>query len=896
MKKILIPLFSLLITGIMLIVLLQSNPVFANDIIPRDKLTDHDFDSILPLYEESHFITYTALRDEINDYMALYPSNPTQVVTEIHNNIVLENKVIRLDTAQELYRFSVDVSFLDTILYELETTKLPFVVQEKLLDLDYVLGADIDYSVMKSRQFVPIGYEFDTITEESYQAAFTGTFNGQGFEISNLYVAGYSSLVITEGENETEIDTVVTEYYAMFSHNEGVITNLGLINPTFELRTDHDDLTQAANLVGLNKGQVSYVYVIDDREPADGGIRMRTPTGASNVSYEAAGVVFENSGAASSLTYAYFVAKTVVNQSNVNAFDVQPVIFKNIGGTINHLVYDQTLYLNQIVVGGSTIQITPVNSSHTGEATTTLKSNSSSLGSGFYYYPQDRYPALFGLTYQNNQFEIHNASDLIYFNKMMALDSLYLGISYQAHRYQLMNHINMDDIKPNLYQTPSSEFDGILSGLYTDTNDLEQSYHIYNLEILNGVEVDGGYYVGLFSTLTGEVSNISFSNLRLTINNSSDYFNSHFYVGAIAGQLVDGKIENILLDLNLNFGSGALGAFSMGAIAGRASGQIMGVYLEGTMDIGQDHTYLPNQTINGAFYLGGMVGRTGQTRLTLYNALNTIDLHAFGTSNQMSLTSATNFYVGGILGYSENTLIGHHDFGLLTNEGEVTIHEVSASETVTQYVGGVIGQSAGIGYELNEYSGLWTNKAKLNLSNRGSNPVTAANILTSNHSAATEFIYLYNLGQNSNFSINNYNDFKYTTLVYHVGSGDITLSQSKNEASVTFINTSFTNNYSGVFHSEQSGGFLRFVENSGNITFDGFTSNQNFMLAGITTATNTNFLNVAYTGNIALFDITFNPTANASGNGYNAGTNQNNRNIWVSGITTILSSGYYLKK
>ncbi|WP_264229443.1 hypothetical protein [Acholeplasma laidlawii] len=894
MKKILIPIFTILITGILLIAFIQSNPVFANDIVPRDKLTDHDFDSILPLYDESDFITYTTLRDEINDYVTQYPSNPNQVVNLIHTNIVLENKIIRIDTAIELYRFSVDVSFLDTILYESETTKLPFVVQEKLLDLDYVLGADIDYSVMKSRQFVPIGYEFDTIAEEIYQAAFTGTFNGQGFEISNLYVAGYSSLVITEGQDETEIDTIITEYYAMFSHNEGIITNVGLVNPTFELRTDHDDLTQAANLVGLNKGQVSHVYVIDDREPADGGIRMRTPTGASNVNYEAAGVVYENRGASASLSYAYFAAKTVVNQSNVNAFTVQPVLFKNIGGTISNLVFDQTLYLTQIVVGGSTIQITPANSSHTGESTTLLKSGSSSLGSQFYYYPEDRYPALYGLSYQDNQFEIHNALDFIYFNKMMTLDSLYLGINYQAHRYQLMNHINMDDVKANLYQTPSTEFNGILSGLYLDGG-VAKSYHIYNLEILNGVEIDGGYYIGLFSTLTGEVSNISFSNLDLKITNSSDYYNSHFYVGAIAGQLVDGKIENILLDLDLNFGSGALGAFSIGSIAGRASGQIMGVYLEGTMDIGQSHTYTSEQNITGPFYLGGIVGRTGQTRLTLYNALNTIDLISFGSSNQMNLNSATSLYVGGILGYSENTAIGHHDFGLLTNEGEVTIHQVSATQSITQYVGGIIGQSTGIGYELNEYSGIWTNKAKLNLENRGSNPVVAANILTSNHSAATEFIYLYNLGTTSNFSINNYSDFKYTTLIYHVGLGHLTLSQSKNEAHVTFTNSAHTHDYSGVFHSEQSGGLLRFVENSGNITFEGFTTNLNFQMAGITTATNTSFLNVLYSGNIALFDITFNPTASTTSNTYHASNNQNNRNIWVAGITNILSSGQYLK-
>ena len=95
-----------------------------------------------------------------------------------------------------------------------------------------------------------------------------------------------------EGEEEEHI--VTTAYYAMFTYNAGTIKNLGLINPTYELTEEHQDLSKAANLVGCNEenGVVEYVYVIDDR-PGDlhAGIRMQVPYGQTQTTYSAAGIV-----------------------------------------------------------------------------------------------------------------------------------------------------------------------------------------------------------------------------------------------------------------------------------------------------------------------------------------------------------------------------------------------------------------------------------------------------------------------------------------------------------------------------------------------------------------------------------------------------------------------------
>ena len=52
-------------------------------------------------------------------------------------------KIIRIDTAEELYRFSVDVSY--NLKYTPFETKLSSQAISRLLSLHYVLGNDIDY-------------------------------------------------------------------------------------------------------------------------------------------------------------------------------------------------------------------------------------------------------------------------------------------------------------------------------------------------------------------------------------------------------------------------------------------------------------------------------------------------------------------------------------------------------------------------------------------------------------------------------------------------------------------------------------------------------------------------------------------------------------------------------
>ena len=65
-----------------------------------------------------------------------------------------------------------------------------------LLIQDYKLVSDIDYRTMGARKFNPIGIDSDLLIDSDPSIPgdqlpiipFDGTFDGQGFTISNLYV------------------------------------------------------------------------------------------------------------------------------------------------------------------------------------------------------------------------------------------------------------------------------------------------------------------------------------------------------------------------------------------------------------------------------------------------------------------------------------------------------------------------------------------------------------------------------------------------------------------------------------------------------------------------------------------------------------------------------------
>jgi hypothetical protein len=813
-------------------------------------------------------------------------------------NLATWDKVIRFDSAEELYRFSIDVSY--NLTYTQFETKLTQAAIDKLMSLHYVLGRDIDYSVMKSKQFNPIGYDF-SIEGVHYQKAFKGIFDGNGFEISNLYFSGYQQLteILYEG-TEIETDVAYTEYYSMFAYNQGTIRNLGIINPTFEFNFENSVLYRASNLVGKNMtgGHVSHVYVIDTRPTAlVSGIRMVASQGL------ASGVLFDNYG---TFENAYFAARVVMNASYGSRFNVQPVLYQNhTGGTYAHLAFDDTLYQESVTVGGSSYAITTPNALATSMTTTQLRSSNLVLGSGWYYYPAEnnptpKYPSILGLELSttpiqitidqetnetitlNQYFIIENAIDLITFSKILNYTRPSGQTPYRELNYVITAPIDMSEVSANSYITPSVEFSGTLAGINNEV-------YVYKLELINGFATDS-YYSGLFSILLGHVYNLIFTHASIKLTETNDFAGVPNFVGLIAADLRGGTIRNVLVDVDIDLGHQTLGEMHVGGIIGRGYGLLQNVYAEGLLDAKQDHVYRNDILINPNYQFGGIAGSTSSVLpLTIYDAYNNMNILGIGTtSTQMQVSQAPTLRMGGIIGHVIHSATAKHTLGLLTNAGKLTVYEMKSQHVETQYVGGVIGMSSGLSYEMNEFTGIYVNKGEIDVLARATNVVVASGILVSNHSQPTEYVHLYN-HEDAKFTYyvdqagvitGNFVNLNYTSLVYNVGQG-VTLSQSRNKAPIDLYGAT---NYSGVYLSTNDApSLLRFVTNEGNITLKNQTIAATTRIAGISLSENVNYLNVTYNGEISVYNVVMQTAGSV------------HKELFVSGITHMLTQGYWIK-
>ncbi|MDY0075129.1 MAG: hypothetical protein RBR75_04590, partial [Acholeplasmataceae bacterium] len=812
-------------------------------------------------------------------------------------NMETWDKIIRFETADELYRFSMDVSY--KLKYTPFETKLTDPAISRLLSLDYVLGRDIDYSVMKSKRFSPIGYDF--MKEDThYQQIFTGTFDGNGFEISNLYVSGFDDLteILYEGtELETEIS--YTEYYAMFAYNEGTIKNFGLINPTYEFNFESDTLYKAANIVGKNleDGVVHHVYAIDYRATAlVSGIRMVASSG------EAAGILFDNYG---DFHDAYFASRVVVNASYGSRFTVHPVLYQNhSGGTYSDLAFDDTLYQESVTVSGSTYSINEPNDYATSMTTTELRSSNAVLGDDWSYYPAEsnpyaKYPTTFGLSLittpidillsdevgdkitLNQYYVIEDALDFIAFSKMLNYTNVAGQTPYREMNYVITGNIDMRSVSANSYQTPTVEFSGILAGIDNET-------YIYGLDIQNGI-AEESYYAGMFGILSGSIYNLIFHEAKVTLTETESYAGVQTYVGLIAGLMNGGMIRNVLVDVTIDLGNKTIGELHVGSILGKASGTIRSVYAEGSILGNTNHIYRTDILINPTYHMGGILGSVSSAKLVMLDAVSHVDIEGIGTTST-SLNASTNptFYMGGIIGYSHVTSGQEHVYGMFSSYGNLSVEEMISQYSETYYLGGIIGQSAGGSYVLSQSFGKFYNHTTMDPKNRGTNFVIAGGILTSNHSETVEFIHVFNQSdalfdyfiEEGGTITGNLINISYTTLINNVG-GPMILSQATNEQSLDLYGDV---DFSGLYTSSlNSYTLIRFVENKGDIIYKNQTVGQTNRIAGISLSTNIDYLNVTYSGNIHIYNLVMQTNTTTE------------KQFYVAGFTHTLSMNRIIK-
>ncbi len=642
-------------------------------------------------------------------------------------------KYIRFDTAEELYRFSMDVSFEE--IYETgnptEDVKLANDKIAVLLSLDYVLGNNIDYSVMQSKAFIPIGYAFTDVDENVYERSFTGTFNGQGFEIRNLYVAGYDHLIYVDQIDEsTTIDIAMSQHYAMFNYNEGTIENLGLINPNLEILELHTDITKLSNLVGFNmsSGIVRNVYVIDNRTTVTtAGIRYAV--GTSSEDFQAAGIVHTNQG---TFMDAYYVSLVVVNGNYINKFDVQPVLYTNSGGTISHLVYDSEKYLLQVTVGSSTFIIDTPNGLATGETTNMLKSTSSSLnnyslsGSDISFTSSTSTIASSTL-----DFSIFQVGDSVWVSGSSSNDGEYTIASIPTSNSITVSESLTDEsagssitVKKEVWYFYSSDGYPLLQGFHYDSTD--EIYLITNpvdfVFFARVIQFDsyshGSLYAASDFLITADLD-------MSTLAPDAYVIPTDTFTGSLSGYNPLGSdnsdnyyIYNLNIDTNISRGTdyygglfSILGAgsevsyinfsqssvsftdteaiysytFYIGAIAGRLiGGTISNVMVDVDLDLGDEAI--------GKTYAGGIVGKaSGVIEYTSTSGNIYVNEHTYSSSYSIKST----YNIGGVVGAVESAKLVITD---VVNHGDIYGFETSSDITlatgftqVTVRIGGVIG-------------------------------------------------------------------------------------------------------------------------------------------------------------------------------------------------------------
>jgi hypothetical protein len=908
------------------------NQIDPSKFVTFDGTYDWD-DTIIDKTESTNYLTYTEYRN---------------TVCTAGSSSCDTTKIIRFDTAEELYRFSVDVSFSEIYITgdPVEDVKLSDAKIEEILDQHYVLGRDIDYSVMKSKTFIPIGYIFadaNASNQSFYERYFTGIFDGQGFEIKNLYLSGHEYLIYEDTSNPETIEIAMTEYYGMFNYNAGVIKNIGFIDMYTELLELHPDLTKLTNIVGFNMpdpktwngtnfttfGSVENIYVIDNRTSvSEAGIRYLV--GTSSEDFEASGIVHTNAG---NFENSYFVSKVVVNANFINKFTVEPVLFSNSGNVIvnlgesnqeiinvtglsSNLVYDDDVYLSGDVdidndsVIDFTVKI-PDPLLASGEETTDLKSGNFSYQTDtWHFYPSDGYPILKGLDYVGGVYQINNAFDLAFFPKLLNKNTVLNGTDFAHSDYVLTADIDMSILAPESYTVPNKIFYGSFSGANGDVDVLSDNFYIYGLTIGGGYSVNNEHYIGLFSRLGegAEIKDLVITDSTIRLTNTNKIYSQTFYMGAIAGKMTKSTIENILLNVTLDLGDQALSETYLGSIVGRGSGTIERVSNQADIDFGS-HSFTSAQAVIPQYSIGGIIGATATDySLSIYDAKNTGDIHGFETTSDIILTSGVfdiNVLIGGIVGNVNNSEIAIHNLVEVTNKGNLYAGSVKERTGVAayQYVGGIFGLLEGKAPILEEGSSY----RFANLYNEGdisytytSNTadVISAGIGVSDTNESVEYGLLYNHGTFS-YNGSTISPFKYTSTIYDISTEAITLTLTR------------VYNGSCVFDSEGnkvSCSNMNYDSNIySNISPFVYSDNDNDMLLKYSV----NYSNINFMNNSGNSTITMSSVLNISGLTLNTNVNYENVHnygdinvvnvnlgsygLFISGFAKTLSSDKYLK-
>ncbi len=616
--------------------------------IPLQKVTaEDDRDLSLSTSWRGEDMTFDVLSDV--DYVSPYV--PFETIID-HPELVDINQIYVIEKATDLYHYSRLAMSSDALLY---------------LSLHLVLGNDINYydAVLENMnyRFHPIGFN----------EPFMGTFDGQGFEITNLY---FQTIL---DEETYDLNYQGLRYMSMFSKigETGIIQNFGLINPILIQPIEWKIMQFASYVAGENAGLVSHIYVIDQRLEASG---MHVD-GAFHLS----GLVSVNTGVMEDL----FIASPYIRSRAVShALSVSPIVYQDLG-TSEHMYYDETIYsdlytdlFNQGLPTEDFQDDTLFsenwyfNDAYQALATTQEEMNQV-LG-------DDIYPSLHGLEVNAQELVLNDAVDVLIMQELLIRHGF-----FRKATYSIQSDIDMASIARDAYHAQNVSFDGVL------TSDL-----VFNQALYTHQELDGGAYAaptifnmsltkptqqydyatyGMFSVLFGHVENLNFRSLTLTMDTIDQSFDT-IKAGMLAGHMIGGSINNVHMEgqIIISQSSATVNHMMLGGLVGESSGEINQVSMTGQMN---GFTQLATSTY--AYYQGGLIGKAEDLSLTQLK--NQMVLHVIHASDDITGT----LYAGNVMGYGENITVES-----IYSEGELIDLDTSYGSD-TRYLGGIYGYLTG---------------------------------------------------------------------------------------------------------------------------------------------------------------------------------------------------------
>lgn len=536
------------------------------------------------------------------------------------------------------------------------------------LGLDYVLGGNIDYYDIVQEN---IGNRFSPI---GFVQPFSGTFDGQGYEITNLF---FHSILY---EEDYDLNYAGLRFLSMFSKvsSTGVIKNLGLINPIIIQPIEWGIMDNVSTLVGENYGLIENTYMIDTRGNASG----LSVEGQFRIS----GLVSINNG---TINNSFVATPHVRSNAVVNNLSTSAVLYANFG-TLNNVYFDETIYADSFAstapaVGLETFEFQDIsNFSSDWFFNDSYEDLANLPGEISQVTLKATYPILQGLTVNNGVLEIENAVDFVYMNQLLLVSGY-----FRSSHYKIVADIDMNRVSREAYQAAKIRFNGTLSSALSTPSSIlyarninqggDVLYHtILNLKIETASVVGNFSSYALFTSLFGTIENLNFVNFQILTSDIDDQVNkTKVVVGAIAGQMSNGHIENVHIqgDITVTSSENPMTRLFVGGLIGEGSGTLEKVSTNGiiTQEI-QEYAVKSNYSATG-----GLIGKSNN--VTIDYAQNNNQIIGLG---YQAINAAT-FYLGGIIGYGRINSLSK-----IVNSGYIYSSD-NAGFMGSVYVGGIIG-------------------------------------------------------------------------------------------------------------------------------------------------------------------------------------------------------------